>query len=36
MDEQRQEDHLQPIYSSCFPIKEGLEDLPGAMEDRGG
>ena len=37
MDEQRQDDQLEPIYNSFVPIKNcNLEDLPEAMDDRKG
>ena len=37
MDEQRQDDQLQPIYNSSVPIRGcNTKDLPEAMDDREG
>ena len=37
MDEQRQDDQLEPTYSSSVPIRDvALEDLLKAMDDREG
>ena len=36
MDEQRQDDQLEPIRQLCADTGCNLEDLPGAMDDRDG
>ena len=34
MDEQGQDDQLEPMYNSCADTGCSLEDLPGAMDNR--